>query len=241
MEESLRCILNQMTIGVGALPAIEPWRAYARKLRALGIDISPVTEPFWDVFYGGKYVKCESELLTRAILLRCVGIMVLMIGLRVLLLKTTHWDDEVFSTFDLPTMIACVVMAGWLTRAALSALPRSWIWAEKSEDFSADFYKWSALLMMGNTLEPLTCPELEVVRLEHSLLRRAELRDGNCRESLRRRFTIEAGRTLNLQDREKLRRFSGVLPLLDLLLAGILCIGFCGIPFLEWLMQSGVS
>lgn len=244
-EALLRQSLTQINLGTGALPVIEPWRRLAKETRRLGRDTTPFTEPLWNIVYGGKAMTEEADALGTAVILRVLTIAGLMIGLRCMIVKMSQTP---FSLMKLPagvdgTVIAfSFILTGMIVSAALKALPQSWLLDRGKAGFSGCFFAWLELLLLdGPGGANLMIAELNNAQTERLLMRRAELQDGCCRERQRQLIVLEAAAALNRKDRTRLARYSANLPFLDLMTAALLCLGTCGVPFVEWLLQSSFS
>lgn len=243
-EETLKDFLVPLVHGTGTLPGVEPWRTIAKQARRLGCDSSGVTDHVWTAVYAAHGVTADAAVLMRSLVMRAIGIGALMLGLRIAITKMTDNNMDTIIPWwgDLLMVLGAFLMMSFVVLTARSAVPRSWIVANDSNDPSPDFFAWLEMLVLGNNrLMDTTHGEFVGARTEIALMKSKELRDGICREAQRRMMVTELASSLTRRDRVALARFSATLPLLDLLVAGILGPGFCGAPVIRWLMDSGVS
>ena len=239
LETELRASLRTMMLGTGPLPEAEPWRRYAKACRMLGRDVTAISGPLWNVVYAGKDVMSDAAALERTMVVRAGGIALLMIGCR-LVLNQVRGDTSMLPRYiDLLGFLAAAVMTGCVLWTAIRSIPRSWLWNGR---FSPEFFSWFEMLVLDDS-KTIETGLREIIDADHQRvrLRALELRDGMARDEERRLIVLEAAGALNRKDRVGLARFAGTLPVLDLLIAGLLAIGLCGVPFVEWLMQSGIS
>lgn len=233
-----------MMRGTGPLPQVEPWRGYARRCRILGRDVSTINGPLWNIIYAGKDVWSDAQALERTMMMRVGGIALLMLGCRLMInqMRATGGEAVVSAYIDMLGFAIAVLVAWVVLSIAVKSIPRSWLWGRTDETWSPAFFQWFEMLALDEAKPVVTTiPEISEADLLRANLRASELRDGSAKDEERRLVVLEAASAMNRRDRVKLARFSATLPFLDLVIAGLLAAGFCGVPFVEWLLQSGMS
>lgn len=238
IESELRASFRMMMRGTGPLPELEPWRYYAKKCRILGRDVSVINEPLWNIIYAAKEIWNDARALERTMMMRAGGIAVLMVGCRLVINQVRDSGASVVPGYiDFLGLVSAVLMTRVVLSMAIKSIPRPWLWDASRGTWSEAFFSWFEMLMLDESRPVVTrVPEIAAADEQRKMLRATELRDGTTRDQERQLVVLEAASALNRNDRVGLARFSATLPLLDLVIAALLSIGFCGVPFVEWIL-----